>query len=231
MATSEIISIGRRETIVEAIARALIDYIAKKQLGPGDQLPTERELAEMIGVSRLPLREALCMLKGLGVVEAKQGLGVFVKPLDVGAVFQTLSPLLKIYTGLDQDHIAMVRCSLEGDIAELAARLRSNDNLRAMREAIDQMWLHLTDRPAYIKYDMVFHQEMARAAGNPIFQIFVSSIADLFVEIQWLYPNRSDYFEESTDEHEHIFDAIRDGDAPGAKEAVRKHITKARKRL
>jgi len=231
MSVTGTINIGHRETVVEAIARALIDYIAKKGLKPGDRLPTERELVDMIGVSRLPLREALCMLKGLGVVEAKQGKGVFVKPLDVAAVFRTLAPLLKVHAGLDKDHLAEVRHSLEGNNAEQAARCRSQENLEAMREALDQMWLHLNDRATYIRHDMEFHQEMARATGNPIYQVFISSIADLFVEIQWLYPNQTQLFQEAADEHERILLALRDGDGEAAKAAVREHITKARKRL
>ena len=180
MSTGELIDIGHRETVVEAIAKALIDYIAKKGLQPGDKLPTERELVEMTGASRLPLREALCMLKGLGVVEAKHGKGIYVKPLDIGAVFQALSPLLKVHAGLDKDHIARVRHYLEGGVAEMAALHRNEENLTVMRGAIDQMWVNLAERPVYIKHDMTFHHELGNATGNPIFQALMSCIADLF---------------------------------------------------
>lgn len=232
MSTGELIDIGRRETVVEAIAKALIDYIAKKGLQPGDKLPTERELVEMTGASRLPLREALCMLKGLGVVEAKHGKGIYVKPLDIGAVFQALSPLLKVHAGLDKDHIARVRHYLEGGVAEMAALHRTDENLVVMRAAIDQMWVNLAERAVYIKHDMTFHHELGNATGNPIFQALMSCIADLFVEVQWLYPeHRIDFFEEATEEHERIFEAVRDQDGARAKAAIREHILNARKRL
>lgn len=231
MATGELIDIGQRETVVEAIARALIDYIARKGLQPGSKLPTERELVEMTGASRLPLREALCMLKGLGVLEAKHGKGIYVKPLDIGAVFEALSPLLKVHAGLDKDHIATVRHYLEGGVAEMAALNRTEENLAVMRLAIDQMWVNLAERAVYIRHDMTFHHELGRATHNPIFQALMSCIADLFVEIQWLYPNRTDFFEEATEEHERVFEAVRDGDGPRAKAAIREHILNARKRL
>ena len=62
--------VRRRETLVESTARALIDFIARNRLAGGDRLPSARELIRMAGVSRLPLREALCMLKGMGIRRA-----------------------------------------------------------------------------------------------------------------------------------------------------------------
>ncbi len=62
MATAEILPISPRETVVDAIVRALVQYIADHRLQAGDRLPSERTLVEMIGSSRLPIREALSVL-------------------------------------------------------------------------------------------------------------------------------------------------------------------------
>lgn len=109
VAVADLIHSGRRETVVEVIAQGLIRYIAEKGLQPGDQLPPERELVGMVGASRLPLREALCVLKGLGIVETRHGKGVFVRPLDLGGVFGMLSPLLRTHAQIDVKHIFEVR--------------------------------------------------------------------------------------------------------------------------
>ncbi|HPP53641.1 MAG TPA: GntR family transcriptional regulator, partial [Thermoguttaceae bacterium] len=69
----------KQTTLVERIAHGLIQYIAAKGLQPGDRLPSERELVQMVGTSRLPLREAISVLKGLGVLEVKHGKGIFVR--------------------------------------------------------------------------------------------------------------------------------------------------------
>ena len=73
MTTAAVLLVEKPETMVEATARALISFIATNGLKPGDQLPSEPHLVQMTGVSRLPLREALSMLKGLGVVDKAYG--------------------------------------------------------------------------------------------------------------------------------------------------------------
>ncbi len=73
MSLAQTLDTGKRQTVVEAIAQALIRYIASQGLQGGDRLPSERELVKMAGVSRLPLREAICVLKGLGILEARHG--------------------------------------------------------------------------------------------------------------------------------------------------------------
>ena len=176
MATAETIDIGKRGTVADAIAHALIQYIADKGLNGGDRLPSERELVDMVGASRLPLREALSILKGLGVVEAKHGKGVFVKPLDLGALFGMLSPLLRVQADVDVQRIFEVRRHLEASIAQVAAASRTEASLLALGVQLDGMRAHYRDnKDAYIGHDMAFHQELARSTGNAIFHVFISA--------------------------------------------------------
>lgn len=217
--------------MVEATAQALVRYIATHKLRPGDQLPSERELVTMTGVSRLPLREALSILKGLGVIEARHGKGVFVRRLDMAALFGMLSPLLRTHADIDVKHIAQVRMHLEAAIAELAAGNRTDDNLRALQAAVTGMNDSLLDRQSFIVHDMVFHQELARSTGNPIFEVLMAAIGDLFRELQHLYRDRVAIRQKAIREHVRVLDAVRQRDAARAGSAMQEHIAKAEKRM
>lgn len=231
MAVADSLDTGKRQTVVEAIAQALIRYIASHGLQGGDRLPSERELAKMAGASRLPLREAICVLKGLGILEARHGKGIFVKPLDLAALFGMLSPLLKTQATIDLKHLFEARLHLEASIAELAAANRSDANLQALQQALEGMQANLADQPAYVQHDMVFHQELARSTGNPIFHVFMASITDLLCELQSRYQDDTDVRQVAIAEHEAILDAVRHQNGQQAKAAMHVHIQNATSRV
>lgn len=221
----------RRETLVEATARALIRYISKQGLVGGDRLPSEPELIDMVGVSRLPLREALSILKGIGIVEAHHGKGVFVKNLDIASVFSLLSPLLKAQVNIGVPQIIEARLHLEPVIAALAAEHRSEAHLAELKEQIAQMKAHLEDRATFIDADVAFHQCLARAAGNPIFHVFMAALTDLLREVQYRYPDQLQHREASLRFHERIDAAVQSRDASAASSAMREHIQYIAERL
>lgn len=231
MAVAEVIDTGKRETVVEGIAKGLIRYIAHNQLRAGDRLPPERELVQMVGASRLPLREALCVLKGLGIIESHHGKGVFIKPLDLGAVFGMLSPLLRTHADIDVKHVFEVRLHLEASVAELAAASREERNLQVLEEALQGMWQNLDFREAYIRHDMAFHQELAQSTGNPIFRVFMASITDLLGEMQFLYRDDAGIREQAAREHEQLLEAVRTSDGQQAKTIMQTHLRNAMQRL
>lgn len=231
MATVELQAITRRETMVDAIANALIRYIAENGLRGGDRLPSERDLVEMIGASRLPLREALSVLKGLGIVEARQGKGIFVKQLDPAAVFGMLSPLLKVQAGIDVRHLFEARLPLEAEIASLAALHRTEEHLARLEEELAAMRAAIRTRPDYVTHDRAFHQVLARASGNPVFDVFMASLTDLLAELHERYRDNIEFRQAAVREHEEILDAVRRGDAGLAREAIWRHLTNALKRI
>ena len=231
MATAEIIYTGKRQTVVEGIAEGLIRFIAEKGLTAGDRLPPERELVEMVGASRLPLREALCVLKGLGIIESRHGKGVFIKPIDLGAVFGMLSPLLRTHAEIDIHQIFETRMHIEAAVAQLAAANRSDANLEALQRALDGMAQRIDDRSAYSQHDMAFHQELALGTGNTIFHVFMASITDLLSEVQFLYRDKTEFRRDAIAEHRLILDAVANRNAPQAKTEMESHIRNAIERM
>jgi len=231
MTAVDSISVARRETVVEAVTEALVRYIAQNRLRAGDQLPSERQLVEMTGASRLPLREALSLLKGLGIIEARHGKGVFVKQLDLAALFGMLSPLLRTQAEIDVRHLFEARLPLEMSIAELAARHRTDEQIRKFEHELAAMRAAVNDRAVYMVHDTAFHRELARAAANPVFVVFMASIMDLLVELQTLYRDRVAFRNLAVREHQAILDAVRRRDAGTARQAVEKHLRNAMERL
>ncbi|HID21523.1 MAG TPA: FadR family transcriptional regulator [Planctomycetaceae bacterium] len=228
---AETLPIARRETVVDAIAHALIQYIAANGLRAGDRLPSERRLVEMVGVSRLPLREALCLLKGLGIVEVRHGKGIFVKQLDLASLFGMLSPLLRIQADVELEDIFQARLHLEASIAQLAAAAWTAENLRALEQAVAGMRRSVRNRSVYIRHDMDFHMELARSTGNPIFRVFMASITDLLQQLQHLYRDKVEYRHRAVAEHETILAALRDRDGSAAARAMQQHMHNAMTRL
>lgn len=226
------VTITRPETIAEASAAALIRYISDNGLSAGDRLPSERELVAMTGISRLSLREGLCMLRGLGIVESHQGKGVFVKPLDMASVFRMLSPLLKTQTNIDVNDLFTVRLSLETCIAESAATKRTPEELDRLEEALSGMAENfMYDRRAYIECDMAFHQELARSTRNPIFHLMLVSLTDLLVELQSKYRDKTEFRESALSEHRAILDAVKSGNGEQASAAMLEHLSHAMQRI
>jgi len=227
MADTAALEIAKRETLVDTIVRALIRFIADNGLRGGDRLPTERELAEMVGVSRLALREALSMLKGLGVLEPRHGKGIFVRPLDISIIFSMLSPLLRTHVDIHVQDLLQMRSHLESSIAELAAVHRADEDVRILEGHLDGMRRSIGDRSTFMEHDMAFHEELARSTGNPIFHIFMAAIADLVLEFQLMFPDKREYREQGIPSHQAILDAVIAQDSAAARAAMIAHIGRA----
>ncbi|OGV82663.1 MAG: hypothetical protein A3K19_32570 [Lentisphaerae bacterium RIFOXYB12_FULL_65_16] len=225
------IDIGRRETMPEAVARALIRYIAQRGLKGGDRLPSERELVAMIGVSRLPLREALCILKGLGIIEARHGKGIFVKPMDMASIFAMLSPLLRTQADMEPQHIMQTRLCFEPTIAEIAAAQRDPEDLRVLADCLQGMRDNVDRKSVFVEHDMAFHQQLAAATGNPVFRVFMAALADLLREVQFLFPDRPAYRRASLGYHADILAAVETSDGASAAAGMRRHLQNVEERI
>jgi GntR family transcriptional repressor for pyruvate dehydrogenase complex len=231
MALAAVLPVAKPETMVEATARALISFIAAEGLKAGDQLPSEPHLVEMTGVSRLPLREALSMLKGLGVVEARHGKGVFVKHLDMAATLGMLSPLLRTQADIELRHIVEVRTHLEPAIAGLAAQQRTDADLATLGACLEEMRGNLGERGRFVEPDMSFHQELARSTRNPVFHVIMASITDLLCQVQVRYPDRIEYRRASLQYHARVLEAVTARDSRGASQAMLEHLRNVGERL
>ena len=145
---------------------------------PGDKLPTERELALQLNVSRTAIREALRSLEIMGVIYSKVGSGTFIKEMSLDILMDSFAGILKKNERLIIELIE-VRMLLEVEIAKLAARKINDNKIQAMEKALKLMADEIKEGGLGVKGDNAFHIELANAADN----LAMTSILNLCGEL------------------------------------------------
>jgi GntR family transcriptional repressor for pyruvate dehydrogenase complex len=221
---------GRRETTTTEIARRLLEYFLAGHFEPGHRLPSERKLAETLGVGRSVVREALKSLTLLGIVEVRQGDGTFLRSAESDLLPHAIEWGLLLGTRRTRDLIE-VRLYLESILAELASDRRGASDLEELRRELDAMFGAKDDRAAFVAADVAFHLRVAKAAGNETFlQIMVSVRALLQVWMARVVYSAEDLAVLAA-EHAPIYDAIVARDPAAARAAMDAHLKQAFARL
>jgi GntR family transcriptional repressor for pyruvate dehydrogenase complex len=201
-------------------------------LGIGDRLPSETRLAEMFGMSRTIVREALVRLASDGFTEARRGAGSFVKNRP-SARLVAYMPLAELSTTLGTYEVRFV---LEAEAARLAAARRSIEEMTAVDAALaDLRCALLSSAPAH-EEDMELHRRIVLATANPAFLLAFEALAGetdriMRAGVDISRSRQPEVIGAMMREHEMIVDAIRAQDADGAALAMRWHLSEGRKRL
>ena len=216
--------------ISDQVFEQLKELIFKGQLKPGEQLMTERELAQSLGVSRPTVREALNKLAAMGLLEHRQGQGTFVKsPADDASK----NPLAAAVNGHDVSlrDLLEVRLGLECNAASLAARRATEEDLRELEKSVEQMIAEIRSGQEGLgsDADLSFHMAIAYATRNVVQIHIMRSFYDMLFfgireNLQHLYSDPSN-LDRIIEQHQAIVDAIRRHDPDAASEAMRTHIT------
>lgn len=161
--------IGDRRT--DLVLRIVREALVRGIVGPGDRLPTELQLAAMLGISRTPVREAMRSLQALGLVDIRPATGATVRQLAPGSLAQLMLFETQLQ-GASKQALTEVRRLFERACAELAAERAQPDDLERMRAAIarlDALERSGTARiEALAEADIAFHRAVYRAAHNPL---------------------------------------------------------------
>ena len=188
---------------------ALRDLVINNRLAPGSS-HLETELAEMIGVSRTPVREAALILETQGLVEVRPRRGIRVLPL---------SPQ-------DMDEIYQILTELEGLAAEqAAARSLSNEEISAVEDALSDMddALEVDDREAWAKADKRFHGLLVAMSGNRRLMAAVDAYNDQVHRARLLTASLRPAPNQSNLDHRRLFEAIKTGDGKAARAIHTEH--------
>jgi GntR family transcriptional repressor for pyruvate dehydrogenase complex len=220
------------------LAHGLVDDLGEKirsqQLKPGDKLPTESAIMQAYGVSRTVVREALSKLQAGGLVETHHGIGTFVLQPKAAGMFR-LDPS-DIATSVDVLAVLELRISLETESAGLAATRRTDEQLAAMREALDDFERNVAVAGDTVAPDFRFHLQIAQATGNPYFADIMSHLGTTIIPRTRItairnHDRRGEYLSRVNREHEEIYAAIARRDPESARAAMRVHLTNSRERL
>lgn len=210
---------------VERIAQQLQVRIRRGEWAEARRLPGQRQLAELLGVSRASLREAITMLEGLGLLRSEAGRGVFIaSPGESGLGsaygrwrFQGRYALRDVY---------LVRCELEELATALATGVVTRHGLERLRATVAQMESAAADGDLVLmaEGDHAFHAAIYEIAGSPLLLDIAESIGDIVEgsrQVAFADPAR---VREPIREHLAIIDALATGDPEQARRAMRAHI-------
>lgn len=219
--------------ISEQIADQIRASILSGEFIPGSKLPPERELAELFGVSRPSVREALNILAASGLVSSYQGGGTVVLSLVETGGGNPLTELIRSQQERALDVIE-VRKGLESWTAFHAAQRALPEDIRRIEETVLAMERNLEEMRASVDIDANFHLLIARATHNIVWLHLMQTIFDAMKEFQqsvWqaVYLTREDH-QQLFIHHRTIFEAIRNHDAEAARRAMLDHLTFAEQR-
>ena len=215
------------------IAEQIRSSILNGDFTPGDKLPPERELAEMFGVSRPSVREAINVLASSGLVESHQGGGTMVKSLVESAAGNPLTEMIRVEGERALDVIE-VRKGMEAWTAWYAAQRAEPEDIAKLEAIIGEMGHNLESLKPSENLDANFHTVIARATRNVVWLHLMQSIFDAMKEFQknvWraVYLTDADH-RMLYGHHKAIFQAIRKKDPERAREAMLAHLTFAEER-
>jgi GntR family transcriptional repressor for pyruvate dehydrogenase complex len=219
--------------LTERVAGALLEKIDQGAFAPGTRLPSESVLAEEFGVSRTVLREAISRLKHEGVVEGRQGSGVFVtgqakvRPLRIEmASVESLESTLQIIE---------LRRAIEAEAASQAALRRTSAQWKEIESALVQIDEDVASGKDGVAADLAFHRTIAQASGNPFIVKTLEFLSQYLESASRVTrandARRTDYLRQLREEHSAIATAIHNRDPFAARNAAEAHMFNGARRL
>jgi GntR family transcriptional repressor for pyruvate dehydrogenase complex len=212
----------RRNKVYEEVAQQIERLILKK-LRPGDKLPSERELAETLRVSRSSIRDAIRSLELMGLVEPRQGAGTIVREISSESLANPFANALKRRRELVSELLDF-RKMLEPPLAARAATHASSDEISEMEEILRRQEEKQGQGDAAVAEDAEFHYGIALASGNSVVLKVLDIIMDLLRDTRERSLQVEGRAQKSLAGHRRILAAIKHHDAEAAKSAMRRHI-------
>ena len=206
--------------LYRVVADRIQGLIRDENIQPGERLPSERDLATKLSVSRASLREALIALELGGVIEVRGGSGVYVsEPPEQ----ETRLP----EAGPGPFEVLSARRLIESEIAAIAARVATDSAIDEILKAVQAMEKHHADKASNEQADRNFHLAIARATGN---SALVGAVSYLWDQRGRLWHKLKEHFQteelrqETLKDHRRILEAIAAHDPAGARKAMRAHL-------
>ncbi|MYM65903.1 FCD domain-containing protein [Pseudoduganella sp. FT55W] len=205
--------------LYRVVADRIQELIRNENIAAGERLPSERDLATKLSVSRASLREALIALELGGVIEVRGGSGVYVSELPEETDLPEAGP--------GPFEVLSARRLIESEIAAIAARVATDSAIDAILQAVVEMEKHHADYSSNEHSDRNFHLAIARATGN---SALVGSLNYLWDQRGRLWHKLKEHFQteelrqETLKDHRRILEAIAAHDPAAARKAMRAHL-------
>lgn len=212
--------VAHEPRLYRVVADRIQEMIRAEAIGPGQRLPSERDLAIKLAVSRASLREALLALELGGAIEVRGGSGVYVSaPTDSHRSLQEAGP--------GPFEVLSARRLIEAEVAAIAARMATDGAIDAIFRAVEEMERQHADKSSNEQADRNFHLAIARATGN---SALVGVMGYLWDQRGHLWHKLKEHFQTeelrqaTLADHRRIVEAIAARDPAEAKRAMRVHL-------
>lgn len=220
----------QKRRLSDDVRERLLAMIEDGLSRPGDLLPSERALMEQLGVGRPAIREAMQSLEQTGLIEIRHGERARVAEPSIGRMVDQVSQSMKhllVHSPATLEHLKEARLAFELEMARLAARRRSAQDLQRLAEALAEQQAAVQEPPRFRLLDGRFHRDIAAISGNPIW----SALSDAL--FRWLNDFHVDLVsvpgaEQLTlAEHRGIIEAIGSGSPDRAAATMADHLNRA----
>ena len=212
-----------RESVAEMVVRRILDMVKAGILKAGDPLPTERDLAVSLNVSRPSVREAMRGLMVLGVVRTRQGGGGYIS--DLGP--DTLLGPIQFYLSLEDMNIRELydaRSLIESDVARRAAVNIDDAGLEQLEALLAEQHETLGDPLAFRKSDYAFHELIWIGSRNAFLKRIGESLNVLGLEFRKRASEKPGVLQRSLQDHRRLLDALKARDPDAAAQAAELHM-------
>lgn len=217
-----------RSGITELVVQRIKELLQQGELKAGSRLPPERELADMLSISRPSLRTALKALSVMGIIRAKPGAGTFIAE-SLPEIFSQPMAFMTLIHNTETAELFEARRIIEAGLVELAAERATSEHLKIIASEIEGMRRNLKDPEKFLKHDVGFHQALAAASGNKVMSGVMGTVAALLLHVRRESIARATDMEEAVEWHERIYEAVRQRESRRAKEILTAHLVSAEK--
>jgi GntR family transcriptional repressor for pyruvate dehydrogenase complex len=216
-------SIRRVPAAAGEVISTIKAMILNGELAPHQRLPSEKELAEALGVSRPTIREAVRGLMTLNIVESRHGDGTYVTSLEPRLLAAPIDFLLRVE---EQSLTALTeaRIVLESGMAEFAAAKATPEHLKRLSTLVTTYGKSIDDVERCIELDRAFHEELANAADSPILSSMLSTVTALSAQSRTRTAQSRRMRVTSHSDHEAIAAAVAAHDPVVARAAMQTHL-------
>ena len=203
--------------IIEKIATMILN-----EYKVGDQIPTERELAKMLNVSRPFLRESLQIFKNMGVLQARQGSGIYIakmpdflnNPTAIFAFERTnIQEMLEVREALELKAYSLIP---DKDFDRVSQRLAKELN----RISCDNKY----DKNTFIEHDIIFHGILRKASNNNLLSMICEDVSDVVYDERNMMFASKENIDRSLSEHFKIYEAFKNGNRQLAIDIYTRHV-------
>lgn len=221
----------RPQKLHEQVTERLRDMILERQLQPGDQLPSERELQTLFGIGRPAVREALLLLESSGLVTLRSGSPATVASAAPENIIRSMRAAVDHFLADSKGvrEIQAARKLLECSLARQAAKQRSEADLDRMADAIERSKAVLDDAEAFEALDLEFHSAIVGIAGIGVFDVMFQALNDWMREQRLTTLSMPGHADIALAYHQDIYNGIAAADPDAAEQAMQAHLQHAEK--